>query len=331
MRKYYKNKNTKLEDLDYKFLYNYPTWRETTTCNELNPIACKPPKKKQTINVEVTTIKGFFAYLELNGLIGRQPTFRKTGRESLSDNRRDYLNLRQYQQTINRVRAWSNSKTCTPTQSYNRHILYEAILVMSNSCLRIGELKGLVWRDLEVNHNLPKEEQRYTHIIKVRKETCKTGRSRSVQTPTVERFNKIREYAGIPRKPKSPWPHIPTEYLNCPVFSKFNHHNQPLGIGTWNRGWQEIKEMCAEEFWSGKNISWYSMRHTGISFAVGRQVPMLQLAQNCGTGIRYVELVYYHHEAESKQTWDILNKNRKYNNKHFNDILIPLEEVEMNE
>ena len=67
-----------------------------------------------------------------------------------------------------------------------------------------------------------------------------------------------------------------------------------------------------------------------ISFAVGREVPMLTLAQNAGTGIKYVEQVYYHHEAESKATWNILNKNRdftKKNERFKNEPFLPLEEV----
>ena len=330
LKAYYKNKNTKIENLDYPFLYNYPTWRQTTTCNEPIPIPVKPPKKNHTICTELTTIRAYFDYLEREGIIARVPKFREIARERMSDNRRDYLNIKQYKQTINRVRAWGNKKNITPTQTYNRKMLYEAMLVMSNNCLRIGELRGLIWSDIEVNDNLSKEDQKIGHIIKIRKENCKTGASRSVQSPTVERINNIRLLCGIPRKPKSSWPHIPNEYLNLPVFSKYNHPDERLGMGTWNRGWQEIKSLCADEFWGNKNITWYFCRHTAISFAVGRQVPLLQLAQNAGTGIRYVESVYYHHEAESKATWDILNKNRKFKddmNKHVNEIFIPLEEI----
>ena len=57
---------------------------------------------------------------------------------------------------------------------------------------------------------------------------------------------------------------------------------------------------------------------------------MLQLARNCGTGIRYIEDVYYHHEAESKQTWDILTKNRDFTKKisrYQDEPLMALENV----
>ena len=96
------------------------------------------------------------------------------------------------------------------------------------------------------------------------------------------------------------------------ILTKYNHPDEPLGLGTWNRGWQEIKELCAHRYWGDKNITWYSFRHTGISFAVQRHVPLLQLARNSGTGVRYVEQVYYHHEAESKKNWETLMKNRKF-------------------
>jgi len=47
-----------------------------------------------------------------------------------------------------------------------------------------------------------------------------------------------------------------------------------------------------------KNISWYSFRHSYISFAVQRGVNHLKLSRNCGTGLKYIENFYYHHEAE---------------------------------
>ena len=103
-----------------------------------------------------------------------------------------------------------------------------------------------------------------------------------------------------------------------------------MGQGTFNRCWQEIKELCSERYWNNKNITWYSFRHTGISFAVSRGVPMLQLARNAGTGSRYIEDVYYHHEAESKQTWDTLNQNRTFRehiSKHKNEPLVQIEEA----
>ncbi len=326
LKKFYHNKNIRLEDLDYPKLHTYPIWRSTVD-GEWNPI---PPKTRHTILTELTTIKAYFQYLLLKGYISREPTFQKIARESLRVNRRDYLNPRQYKQTINTLRKWKDSLNPTPTQSYNRKILYECIIIMSNALLRKGELKGLKWSDIESNPNLSKEDQKYGHLIRIRKEITKTGDPRVIQSPTTMRFNIIRELQGIPKHRGSPFPHIPPEYRDNYVIGKYNHYDQPLGVGTWDRSWADIKEQCASRYWNGKNITWYSFRHTGISFAVMRSVPLLQLSRNAGTGIRYVEEVYFHHESESKETWDILTQNRSFYDqmrKNKDNILIPMEDV----
>ena len=309
LKKFYNGRSIKLEDLDYSKLHQYPVWRTTTTDKKRN---LQPPQRNHTILTELTTIKAYFEYLLLKGYISREPTFQSIKRESMKINRRDFLSPTQYSQTINTMRKWANRINATPTMLYNSKLLYLATLVMSNSCIRKGELKGLRWSDLEDNPNLDKSDQKIGHLIRIRAEISKTGEPRTVQTPTKQRFNEIRELQGIKRVPKSPWPHIPPELRNQYILHKFNHPEQQLGQGTWNRSWKQIKELCGERYWGEKNITWYSLRHTGISFAVQRGVPILQLARNCGTGVRYIEQVYYHHESESKKNWDTLMQNRKF-------------------
>tara|TARA_B100000287_G_scaffold163299_1_gene154043 strand:+ start:109 stop:1482 length:1374 start_codon:yes stop_codon:yes gene_type:complete len=326
LKDFYHGKSIKLEDIDYSKLFNYPLWRST-----IDPIWNKTvPKTNHSILGELTTIRAYFGYLLRKGYIGREPTFHKLKRESRRTHRRDYLTPRQYMQTVNTIRAWSNSTVPTPTQQYNRRMIYMALLIMSNSCLRKGELKGLRWYDLEPNTNLSKVDQKIGHIIRIRAEITKVGEPRVVQSPTVNRFEEIRKLAGIPRESKSPFPHVPPEYRGNYIFGKYNHYDQPLGVGTWNRLWQDIRELCADRYWNQKNITYYSFRHTGISFAVSRGVPMLQLSRNCGTGTRYIEDVYYHHESESQKMWETLQQNRRFHNKvdsHRDDLLLEMEDA----
>ena len=121
-------------------------------------------------------------------------------RESLSINRRDFLNDKEYRQTINTVRAWSRKDNITKIQSYNRKVLYEAIKVMSNSLLRIGEPCQIKWSDLEIAHNLDKKDQKISHLIRVRKEISKKGEPRTVISPTVACFDVLRELQGIKKR-----------------------------------------------------------------------------------------------------------------------------------
>ncbi len=326
LKKFYHDKSIKIEELDYPKLKTYPTWRGIPD-PIWNPT---PPKTNHTISTELTTIRAYFDYLLDKGYIPREPTWDKVARESRRVNRRDFLNPRQYMQTINTVRKWANSQSITENQRWNRQMVYQSILIMSNACLRKGELKGLKWSDLEPNPNLSKKDQTRGHLIRIRKENTKVGEPRTVQSPTFERINTIRELYGISKHRQSPFPFIPPELADNYVISKFNKPHEPLGPGTWNRCWAEIRQLCKGRYWGKKNITYYSFRHTGISFAVSRSVPLLQLSRNCGTGVRYIEDVYYHHESESKQTWDILNQNRKFHdkvNQQQDTLLVDIEDM----
>ena len=304
----YPQNDIRLEDLDYVKLKEYPLWR-TRVDKKWNPT---PPKTNHTILSELTTIRAYFQYLLDKGFIPKLPEFRRIQRESMRNNRRDYLNVREYSQTLNTLRKWRDASNITPTNSFNRKLAYFSILVMSNSLLRIGELRGLRWMDLEENSNLSKEDRKIGHLIKVRKEITKTGQPRTVQSATVKWFNAIRELTGIPKVRGSKFPHIPPEYRSQYILHVYNHPEKELGKSNWDRMWKEIKELCADRYWNMKNVSWYSFRHTGISFSVSRGVPLLLLARNAGTGLKYIEDVYFHHESESKQTWETLTQNRKF-------------------
>ena len=162
LKKISRDRSIRLGDLDYPKLQKYPTWRRTKD-ETWNP---SPPKTQQTIRTELTTIRAYFDFLFDKGFLPRKPEFDKVRSESLRNNRRDYLSPRQYQQTINTIRAWSKSKNLTPSQEYNRQVIYQAILVMSNSCQRVGELRKLRWRDLDPKTNLSKEDQKVGHLIR---------------------------------------------------------------------------------------------------------------------------------------------------------------------
>ena len=310
LKKFYKDINQKIEKLDWQRLYDYPTWRSTTVCNLKNPIAIKPPKYNQSIDAELVTIRAYFDFLYKKGYTGRKAEFKKVIRESRKDTRRDHLSSTQYTQVRNTLRAWANSINATPSQSYNRKIIYYSILIMVNSCMRKGTLRNLEWRDLEVADNLTKQEQKTGHLIRIRQETNKRGKKRTIQSPTVEYFNRIRELSGIPKVPKSKFPHVPPEYLNKPIIKKHNK-DERMGDGTWDREWINIKKLC-KKYWGSKNITWYSFRHTGISLGVNNGIPLIQLSNFAGTSVREVELTYYHHEEESRRTWETFNKNRKF-------------------
>ena len=60
---------------------------------------------------------------------------------------------------------------------------------------------------------------------------------------------------------------------------------------------------------SGKNITWYSFRHTHITLRLNTGTPVPVIAANCDTSMKYIEEHYFHYRA-AEQT-EILGKGRK--------------------
>ena len=60
---------------------------------------------------------------------------------------------------------------------------------------------------------------------------------------------------------------------------------------------------------SGKNITWYSFRHTHITSRLNSGTPVPVIAANCDTSMKYIEEHYFHYRA-AEQT-EILGKGRK--------------------
>ena len=60
---------------------------------------------------------------------------------------------------------------------------------------------------------------------------------------------------------------------------------------------------------SGKNITWYSFRHTHITLRLNAGTPVPVIAANCDTSMKYIEEHYFHYHA-AEQT-EILGKGRK--------------------
>ena len=56
-------------------------------------------------------------------------------------------------------------------------------------------------------------------------------------------------------------------------------------------------------------MTWYSFRHTWITFALERGVPIATVCNNCDTSIQYVQEHYFHYDA--KRATDALSTGKK--------------------
>ena len=60
---------------------------------------------------------------------------------------------------------------------------------------------------------------------------------------------------------------------------------------------------------SGKNITWYSFRHTHITLRLNAGTPVPVIAANCDTSMKYIEEHYFHYRAAEQI--EILGKGRR--------------------
>ena len=68
------------------------------------------------------------------------------------------------------------------------------------------------------------------------------------------------------------------------------------GLGKWA---DDDSNNCRKtEIFSGKTFSWYSFRHTWITLALDRGVPIATVCNNCDTSIQYVQEHYFHYDAK---------------------------------
>lgn len=304
LKTFYGNRNIKVEQLDRKKLNKYAEWRMKESGS--------PPKTNHTINAEISTIKGFFNWLWVHGWVEQVPAILPAPHEAADDLRRDYLTSDEWKRMIPTLNAWRKEKGITDRQAYNRNVVYCAVLIMINSGIRIGELRKLRWSDIQYNPNLDGDDALIHHTIQIRATTTKTASPRKVNAPTQAWFDSLRKLCAIPKQGRK-FPFIPAQHKNDYVFCKAGKPTEPFGQGTWDRCWKEIKERVVSAggtFITDKNVSWYSFRHSYISFSVQRGVNHMKLARNCGTGVKYIENFYYHHEAELST--DALNVGRTF-------------------
>ena len=112
----------------------------------------------------------------------------------------------------------------TPTQTYNRNLLYNVVVVAP--ILSTTKFKKLEWRDIQPHEILSKDEQKRHHLIRIRR-GCQNRFPRTVQSPTVEYFNRMRVLAGS-KFTEITFPSYP-EYLNHPVFAKYGGKGERFG------------------------------------------------------------------------------------------------------
>ena len=66
------------------------------------------------------------------------------------------------------------------------------------------------------------------------------------------------------------------------------------------RRYPYIMELAEIDDWKERNLTYYSLRHYGITKRVQSGAPILPLSLICGTSVNHIQNTYYHFEQQEQ-------------------------------
>jgi len=162
-----------------------------------------------------------------------------------------------------------------------RYYLQQYILILSNTGIRIGEMRNVRWADLDSVAASEGDERLLFYV------DGKTGKREVVANAGVEVY--IKRLWDFRSKELGKPPDM-TEPVFC--------HPNGNRIRNYRKGFENLLNKCGlRQDGDGTNRTLYSLRHTYATFRIN-VVPVYQLAVNMGTSVEMIEDYYSH--ARSK-------------------------------
>ena len=193
-------------------------------------------------------------------------------------------------------------------QMVHREMVYLAMRITMETGIRIGTLHQLRWSNIK---EIPKRSNRDPQVykeIRVVSEQGKTARYYEIPAPITGFINRIKKISNYTKS---------EDYIFC---------NQKNGTMWSERIWSEgLVDMMIEAnladrnkeavnkamiVKSGKDISWYSFRHSFITWRLNAGHPIQEIAAHCDTSIEYIQKHYYHADLMSSKMIDNLELGR---------------------
>lgn len=245
----------------------YPSWRKKDQVGR-----CGAAVSDGTIRSEMATFRSIMAYAATKKYIPENHVFK--GRLPLSKVRREEFTPEEYRKLHTFARGWIKNARDNELNIWYRNIVYNFILIMTNTGMRPSEARNLRWRDVMVKTD---KQGRKLVILSV----SGKGKSRQlVAASTVADYlDRIR---AIARRKED----------NDPVFTNFQ------GESAFALYHNVLKTLLTEsgllKSTTGKQRSTYCFRHTYATFRLTEGVDVYFLAKQMGTSVKMIEDHYGH-------------------------------------
>jgi len=269
----YKGENTKVGHLDRNSMFDYVVQRR----KEQSDV------KDITIKNEQSTINAMLKFGHREGLSHIESfefqQFRK------NEERRNTFELNEYDELIRFMRRWVSDKNIKQDVLDERLMIRDMVLCAANTMLRVGELWALRWGDIlgYETHNEESGKKLILVRIRVRAETSKVRKSRDITVRGGEYFKRLYERS---------------------LFKEAHHRVFHSGDGTTEFSKRKIYAYW-EELMTGigvsyveRNITWYSLRHFGITCRLAAGASVFDVAKVAGSSSINIDNHYGHFSQE---------------------------------
>jgi len=262
----------RVTELDRDSLYDWYVTRK-----ERNPTV-----QKVTVRNEQATINHLCEHAYQKGLIHFPKfNFRVLRIRQADIGKRDAFTLEEYDALCGFMRQWVAKKNNEDDQKRNQRLMIrDYVLLSSNTMLRVGELRQLRWND--VNYKLkPTKSQNGEMIslveIRVRAETSKVRAQREVISRGGNYFERLAANS------------LSTDGDSL-IFSY--NGNVPIPDRDWAKYWDELMTGIGIDDWQTRKLTWYSLRHFGITLRIRAGVDIVSLSKIAGTSVHHIENTY---------------------------------------
>ena len=181
------------------------------------------------------------------------------------------------------LRTYTSKKQCPDDEKRTeRQKVRDYILTLSNTLMRTGELRQLTWGDVlgfEDRTDVSGKRVCLTNL-RIRKETTKVRRPRTIWVRGGEYIKRVQTYSPFTE---------PTDLL---FTNRTGTH--PLGTRELYRHWDVVMKGIGIEDHSKRKLSYYSLRHFGITMRMKSSVPIADVAAIAGTSVSHIETHYRH-------------------------------------
>lgn len=241
-----------------------------------------------TIRNETATIGQIFDFAFRNGYSHFPKMYFRPIKISRADvGKRDTFTVAEYEEMVKFLRTYTSKKHCPDDEERTeRQKVRDYILTLSNTLMRTGELRQLVWGDVLGYEDRIDETGKKVCVVnlRIRKETSKVRRPRTIWVRGGDYIKRLKTYSPFTE---------PTDLL---FTNKTGTHQ--LGTRELYKHWDRVMKGIGIEDHSDRKLSYYSLRHFGITMRMKSGVPIADVASVAGTSVSHIETHYRHIDDE---------------------------------